>query len=302
MPRQTKLPSALKKFGLKVKLVDGWETRGNSSFNPHGVVGHHTAGPKTGDRPSLHVVTFGRPGLNGPLCNTFLPRGLTVAEQAVYVVAAGRANHAGLGGFRGLVGNSSVFGTEAEDDGLDGVWTDWQKWAFPRVMAAQLWIAGRDESWYCSHRTWAPTRKIDPTGISDDWMRARIKEVNDEVLHGKKPATPKPEVDMPLNKKDVESIWGWDGIPVHETDTVKTNPTWSPKSALGRIVDSTIRIEAQNKAQDTVIKTLVDLVKAGNNSDEVKKALDEGTKKLADQLAQIKVTVGYNTDTETPAS
>lgn len=174
MPRQTRLPEALKRFGLKPKLVTGWETRGSASFNPKGSVGHHTAGPKTGDRPSLNICVNGRPGLNGPLCNTFLPRGLTVSEQVIYVVAAGRANHAGLGGFRDLVGNSSVFGTEAEDDGRDGLWTPWQMWAFPRVMAAQLWLAGRDQTWYCSHRTWAPSRKIDPEGITDLWMKTQI--------------------------------------------------------------------------------------------------------------------------------
>lgn len=213
MPYQTKLPAALKKFGLKVKLVNGWEDRGSSAFNPHGAVGHHTAGPKTGDHPSLKVCTVGRPDLDGPLCNTFLPRGLTIAEEVVYVVAAGRANHAGLGGYRGLVGNSSVFGTEAEEDGVDGKWTDWQEWAYPRVMAAQLWLCGRDETWYCSHRTWAPKRKIDPKGISDPWMKVEIKKAlknpSGKIIIPKppvvKPAAPKPP-EAPVAKFDTEVI------------------------------------------------------------------------------------------------
>lgn len=177
MPYQLGIPGALQRYGLEVDLVDGWRTRGSSSFNPVGVVGHHTAGPKTGDRPSLDVCVNGRPDLDGPLCNVFLPRGLTTAQRAPVVVAAGRANHAGAGGFRGLVGNSSVFGIEAEDDGLDGVWTDWQLWAYPRVVAGLLWLASSDESWYCAHRTWAPTRKIDPTGIADSWMRTATHDV-----------------------------------------------------------------------------------------------------------------------------
>lgn len=174
MPFQTGIPGALARYLPKVDAVPGWQTHGSSSFNPAGVVGHHTAGPKTGDRPSLSVCVNGRPDLDGPLCNVFLPRGLTAAQQAPVVVAAGRANHAGEGGFRGLSGNSSVFGIEAEDDGTDGVWTDWQLWAYPRVVAGLLWLAGSDESWYCSHRTWAPTRKIDPTGIADSWMRNAV--------------------------------------------------------------------------------------------------------------------------------
>ena len=308
MPRQTKLPAALKKFGLKVKLVDGWEERGSSAFNPHGAVGHHTAGPKTGDHPSLHVVTFGRPDLNGPLCNTFLPRGLTVDQQAVHVVAAGRANHAGLGGFRGLVGNSSVFGTEAEDDGVDGVWTDWQLWAYPRVMAAQLWLAGRDESWYCAHRTWAPTRKIDPTGISDAWMRSEIKKVNDEVLHGKKPAAV-PPAEEHMDIKDVKLLWNYDGIPVTTTDDAKTNKTWRVYNVLGRVFDRSNQIydlvKAQNavlKSQDATIKALVAAIAArdADSPDGIREAFAEGKQDLLDQLRQIKVTVGDGTDT--PAS
>lgn len=177
MPYQTGIVAALQRFGLDVDTVSGWQTRGSSSFNPAGVIGHHTAGPKTGDRPSLSVCVNGRPDLEGPLCNVFLPRGLTVAQQAPVVVAAGRANHAGVGGFRGLVGNSAVFGIEAEDDGTDGVWTEWQRWAYPRVVSGLLWLAGADEENYCAHRTWAPDRKIDPTGISDTWMRDRVHTV-----------------------------------------------------------------------------------------------------------------------------
>lgn len=193
MPYKTSLPTVLKKYGLTVEVVPGWETRGSSSFNPKGAVGHHTAGPKTGDRPSLAVCVNGRGGKNplpGPLCNTFLAR-----SGIVVVVAAGRANHAGPGGFRGLVGNSSVFGTEAEDDGVDGIWTTEQKWAYPRVVAAQLEIAGKDHTWYCAHRTWAPTRKIDPTGITDTWMQDRVKAVMAEV-NRPKPQPPKDENDM----------------------------------------------------------------------------------------------------------
>lgn len=177
MPFQTGIVAALQRFGLDVDTVPGWQTRGSSAFNPAGVVGHHTAGPRTGDRPSLDVCVNGRGGANpldGPLCNVFLPRGLTPVQQAPVVVAAGRANHAGAGGWRGLVGNSAVFGIEAEDDGVDGTWTEWQLWAYPRVVAGLLAYVGSDEQLYCAHRTWAPSRKIDPTGIYDAWMRDRV--------------------------------------------------------------------------------------------------------------------------------
>jgi hypothetical protein len=199
MPRRTDLPAALKKFGADefgpIELVPGWATNGDSAFNPKGAVGHHTAGPRTGDRPSLRVCVEGRPDLPGPLCNTFLAR-----SGVCVVVAAGRANHAGPGGFRGLVGNSAVWGTEAEDDGTDGIWTREQRIIYPRINAAYLWLSGRDESWYCGHKDWT-TRKIDPVGIDTAWMRRQIAAEFARVLHPK--PNPKPEEDVVASKEEV---------------------------------------------------------------------------------------------------
>jgi len=164
------LAEALRRFGLTVELVPGWETRGSAVFNPGGSVGHHTAGSSRGTRPSLNICVNGRTDLPGPLCNTFTDR-----NGVAIVVASGRANHAGPGNFRGLVGNSSVLGHEAEDEG-DGQWTEAQRWAFPRVHAAHLWLLGRDASWYCSHRTYAtpPGRKPDPAGLADVDIQRQI--------------------------------------------------------------------------------------------------------------------------------
>jgi hypothetical protein len=113
----------------------------------------------------------GRSDLAGPLCNWFLDR-----NGVCVIVAAGVANHAGAGGFRGVSGNSRAQGCEAEDDG-DGNWAPVQLAAYPRVVAAGLSLMGRDASWYCSHRTWAPNRKVDPAGISDDWMRRQVQAI-----------------------------------------------------------------------------------------------------------------------------
>jgi hypothetical protein len=68
---------------------------------------------------------------------------------------------------------------EAEDDG-DGIWTPEQWRDYPRIVASGLYLMHRDQTWYCSHRTWAltppskPGRKIDPTGIMDPWMAAWV--------------------------------------------------------------------------------------------------------------------------------
>jgi hypothetical protein len=46
--------------------------------------------------PSLRLLIKRRSDCPGPLCNVGLAR-----SGAVYVIAAGRANHAGKGGWRG---------------------------------------------------------------------------------------------------------------------------------------------------------------------------------------------------------
>ena len=117
MPRAPWLADALRAEGVKVVEEPGWRDRGSATFNPKGVICHHTAGPAKGDAPSLGVCINGRPGLPGPLCQIVLARSGTA-----HVIASGRANHAGLGGWRGLEGNTSVFGIEAENTGLGEPW------------------------------------------------------------------------------------------------------------------------------------------------------------------------------------
>lgn len=189
MPRKTNLVKCLEARGLKVEYVPGWSTRGSSSFNPKGVMAHWTAGPRNSKgRPSLRVVTNGRPGLPGPLCNVYLDRvGVAV------VVAAGRANHGGNGVWKGAKGNSSFFGVEAEAaDGDD--WTDAQRESYPKVCAALLdAIKQSDASWVCGHSEYAlpKGRKIDINGYTTAELRKQVAQ----VLDGKKvtPSKPKPK-------------------------------------------------------------------------------------------------------------
>ncbi len=91
----TFIPRVLRDAGCKVETILGWEDRGRRGGEemfgmPKVLVPHHTAGPKTGDRPSLDTVFKGRSDLPGPLCQTFLSRG-----GVWVVVAAGKANHTG---------------------------------------------------------------------------------------------------------------------------------------------------------------------------------------------------------------
>lgn len=169
MGYQTQLANALRARGVRVEEYAGWTTRGSSSFTPGGAVCHWTAGPcdATG-RPSLSTVVNGRTDLAGPLANIYLDR----AGIAV-VVAAGRANHAGEGGWHGLSGNSSVFGVEAECCNV-GDWTAAQRSAYPAVMAALCDAGGFDASLVCGHNEWAPGRKIDISDWTMDAMRSDV--------------------------------------------------------------------------------------------------------------------------------
>jgi hypothetical protein len=161
VPRDTGIAQRLRSFGLTVVEVNGWQTRGSDAFNPRGSVDHHTAGPRRGNAPSLNVCINGRADLPGPLCNVLVGR-----DGTCYVVAAGRANHAGTGGWGGLSGNASVYGVERENVG-DGSepWTLQQYDTAARVHAALVSAAGGRADLVCGHKEWAPRRKVDAWGV-----------------------------------------------------------------------------------------------------------------------------------------
>jgi hypothetical protein len=173
MGYDTGIASRLRAAGIPVVEVSGWQSRGSSSFTPKGAVNHHTAGPSSGATPSLNTCIYGRPDLAGPLCNVMQsrePGGYDIA----YVIAAGRANHAGEGGWRGLTGTSSVYGLEIEHTGTS---------ALPqgRIDTAAAICAAMftgDVGMICQHAEWAqpPGRKIDAaTNVPGDWFRELCK-------------------------------------------------------------------------------------------------------------------------------
>ncbi len=160
------LPQALRAEGVRVVEVEGWATRGKPMNPPKVVIAHHTATrPSTTDAAVIRLLRVGRTDLPGPLCQIGLAR-----DGTAYVVAAGRANHAGTGGWHGVTGNANALGVEAFNDGLGEPWPHIQLDAYDRTCAAVLRHVDRDASWLCGHREWAPGRKIDPTGIDMNMM------------------------------------------------------------------------------------------------------------------------------------
>jgi len=168
MARDTDIANRLRAAGLSVVTVDGWESRGSSDFSPRGSVNHHTAGPATGNIPSLNTLIYGRADLPGPLCNVAQAR-----NGDAYVIAAGRANHAGSGGWHGLSGNSSVYGLEIEHVGTSAeAWTEARVDTAARIQAALIrGTAGADM--VCQHKEWTD-RKIDAYGADGDTFRNRV--------------------------------------------------------------------------------------------------------------------------------
>jgi hypothetical protein len=174
MPYLLDLADACRKSGLTVVEDAGWRTRGHGPMGPvAGIVCHHTAGPATGDAPSLRVVRDGRPDLPGPLSNIVLGRSGTV-----YVVAAGLSYHAGVT-FLPIEDNYSAVGIEGEATGVDA-WPDVQMDAYVRLCRALCdhYCVSYDNVW--GHKEVAKPlgRKIDPN-FDMNAFRARIRGEDD---------------------------------------------------------------------------------------------------------------------------
>jgi N-acetyl-anhydromuramyl-L-alanine amidase AmpD len=159
----TWVPAVLRDAGLKVAVVDGWESRGVGDVGDVvGVICHHTAGPRAGNMPSLRTLIEGRSDLSGPLAQIGLGR-----DGTCYVIAAGRCNHAGAGSWQGVTtGNTRFIGIEAENTGGfdDSPWPEVQLDAYRRAVAALLARLGRSPEFCAGHKEYAlpAGRKPDP--------------------------------------------------------------------------------------------------------------------------------------------
>lgn len=161
MPYRTGILEACQDYGLvlgrNLLPYAGWTIRGVSTFDPKASVNHHTAGAAKGILPSLNVLLYGRPGIPGPLCNAALDR-----LARVHLIAAGKANHAGKGGWRGVSGNSNCWGLEVEHIGLPSEMVTDEQWAaMHKWHAACCDYSNFPSSMVCQHFEWAPARKID---------------------------------------------------------------------------------------------------------------------------------------------
>ncbi|MCP3800206.1 N-acetylmuramoyl-L-alanine amidase [Allokutzneria sp. A3M-2-11 16] len=191
--------------------IDGWRTRGHGRFkNVWGVMGHHTAGPASGDYPSLGTVVHGRKNLAGPLAQLGLGR-----SGKVFVIAAGVAWHAGKGVYPGIPrdnGNFHLVGIEAESTGY-GDWTSAQHDAYPRMVAAILRHLGLNASRFIGHGEYSSIGKWDPGNWPGGMNGFRSR--TQEILEGD---------DMPSVEEVAEAVWA--RVLIHPHDPSIAHPAW----------------------------------------------------------------------------
>lgn len=178
------MPSVLLGAGLKVAELPGWADRGRGPMGTlAGVMLHHTAtaNPRRLNFPTRNWLMEG--GLQasgrrvpGPTAN--LGVGL---DGTFYIVAAGRANHAGEGRWPGVpdnAGNAHFIGIEAENSGApNDAWPEVQLDALVRGTASLLRRMGRRADSAVGHKEWAASRvkhrKSDPSFAMDPF-RAKV--------------------------------------------------------------------------------------------------------------------------------
>ena len=162
----TNLADILRNAGLNVVEVSGWKTRGHGQMNSvKSILVHHTAGPATGDFPSLAVVRDGRPDLAGPLSQLGLGR-----TGTWYVIAAGLSYHAGKTIDDSLYSNGNSIGIEAEGTGVPSTntghayWPEVQYQSYVRGVKALRIAFGVPAARVLGHKEAASPlgRKIDP--------------------------------------------------------------------------------------------------------------------------------------------
>lgn len=168
------LAKTLRAHGLTVIVMPGYSKRGRPSstggFDPVGVLCHHTATRKTSNVASvLRLLTHGRSDLPGPLCQIGLGR-----DGTVYLIASGRANHAGNAKRSGTVaagdGNELYIGIEAFNDGVGEPWPAVQYRAYVLLCAVlSIKITGNSANTVRGHKETSSTGKVDPRFDMDEF-------------------------------------------------------------------------------------------------------------------------------------
>lgn len=169
-----------RKAGLKVVEIDGWKNRGRpastGNFDPRGAKTNHHTGTKTSasrTMPTLQTLIKGRSDLPGPLAQ----KGIG-ADGTVYVIAAGRSNHAGRVGKRGVIGmpygadgNALALGDEVDTNGTQAM-PKVQRDALAKVNAVDLQHFDRGTEYLHRHEDISGSGKWDIGSLTTAQVRS----------------------------------------------------------------------------------------------------------------------------------
>ncbi len=186
--RLTHLPTAIRDHGVDVVELAGWQGRGiEFPRAPLGGIDHWTVGAPTGELPSAAILTYGRSDLLGPLCNVARGRRVGNRRARAFMVASGKANHAGRGRLstsRGVAdSNYDLFGLEVE----------YRPWSEPirdedldvdaRIHAAAAQVCGYTPDDVVGHWEYATPagRKVDRNTVSAPLLRALIRNTTNRT-------------------------------------------------------------------------------------------------------------------------
>lgn len=273
------LPEILRDAGLRVVELDGWRTRGRPGpFTPVGVLCHHTASSADGIA-GTHILVQGRPDLPGPLSQLGLSR-----DGTVYIVAAGRSNHAGTAKASGTVaagdGNTLYIGIEAMNRGTGERWPRAQYDAYVTLAAVlSTRVTGNSVNTVRAHKETSVTGKIDPFGPTPygdhfdmDDFRARVGA----AMSNPRPTT---EEDIDMTPEEFQNL-------VRTTPLKLNDGKWGAtlEEALNHIENAQDAINQRLKAQDdpeAFAAAVVALLGGSADYETVKRAvkdaLSEGT-------------------------
>lgn len=216
--------------GLTVVEVEGWKNRGRpastGAFDPRdGVTDHHTASTSSASNthPTLALLIQGRPDLPGPLCHWSV-----AYDGVVYVIAAGRANHAGkvgkaIYGLQGADGNAHFMGDEVETNGTQDL-PPAQRHSIAVTNAVYLRHFNRAVTRVHRHQDISSTGKWDIGNISTPTLRSDANAVD---------LSQKDWFDM-ADKADLQAV-------------VKAEVAEQVKAAIPKIADAVLDAPVTNK-------------------------------------------------------
>ena len=178
------LADVLREAGIYVVEYPGWKTRGRprsvGPFTPRGVIWHHDASPK-GPSPSLarFIAEQGRPseGIPAPLSQIWVCAGCRGLHPVGtwHLLAAGRANHAGIGSGWGPIrkdmGTTLTLGIETDNTTGEKTPAAMYESLVVGTAAVLRHLRSDPEKWLCGHKEYAAGRKIDPDDIDMDQAR-----------------------------------------------------------------------------------------------------------------------------------